>query len=477
MFSTPKQEEEYSELKGLDPSFFKLNRTNYINNLKIRNPHLNINSVIVLQGGNLIPKYDGDTSYYYFDQESNFYYLTGVREPNMKCIIDIRSNDCILFYQKEEDDMKIWMKVPSYEDIEKKYAIKTLPMENLNSFLQDRNMEVIYLLSGVNENSNLPCLTAELNFKGDYEYLQKKISHDKYTYMVLCDTRRVKNEKEKELLKYIGKISNLAHIELIKKIKPGMNERDMENIFLQYMRDNYYCRFFAYNCICATGKNSATLHYDLNNKKMEDGDLFLTDMGIRFCGYVSDITITIPVNGKFTDKQKEIYNIVLKSNRETIKSIKPGITRYKDMDKLSKIIILEGLQEINILKKDFTAEEMYNNRLWYYFMPHSLGHLVGLDVHDVGLRSVSYKSLQIIDNGTFITVEPGIYFVDFLMDEVINTPNLCKYVNVDKLEEYRGFGGVRIEDDVMVHENSVESYQEDLPRKVEEIEKIMKGEN
>ena len=147
------------------------------------------------------------------------------------------------------------------------------------------------------------------------------------------------------------------------------------------------------------------------------------------------------------------------------------------MDKLSKIIILEGLQEINILKKDFTAEEMYNNRLWYYFMPHSLGHLVGLDVHDVGLRSVSYKSLQIIDNGTFITVEPGIYFVDFLMDEVINTPNLCKYVNVDKLEEYRGFGGVRIEDDVMVHENSVESYQEDLPREVEEIEKIMKGEN
>ena len=120
MFSTPKQEEEYSELKGLEPSFFKLNRTNYINNLKIRNPHLSINSVIVLQGGNLIPKYDCDTSYYYFDQESNFYYLTGVREPNMKCIIDIRSNDCVLFYQKEEDDMKIWMKVPSYEDIEKK---------------------------------------------------------------------------------------------------------------------------------------------------------------------------------------------------------------------------------------------------------------------------------------------------------------------------------------------------------------------
>ena len=365
------------------------------------------------------------------------------------------------------------MKVPSYEEIEKKYNIKTLPMESLNHFLQERNMEVIYLLDGINENSGTSCLTCELNFKGDYEYLQKKISHDKYTYMVLCDTRRVKNEEEKKLLKYIGHISNLAHMNLMKKMKPGKNERDMENEFLQELRDKYYCRFYAYNCICASGPNSATLHYDLNNREMEDGDLFLTDMGIRFCGYVSDITTTFPVNGKFTDQQKLIYNIVLKANQDTIKSIKPGVTTYEEMDKKSKIIILEGLQNIGILKKEFDSEVMYNDRLWYTFMPHSLGHLVGLDVHDVGLRSVTYKSMKFIDNGTFITVEPGIYFIDFLMDSALNDKVLSQYINKDELEKYRGFGGVRIEDDVMVHEDSVESYQEELPRTVEEIENFM----
>ena len=112
-------EEPYSEIKGLPPSFFELNRKNYLENLKIRNPHLNTNSVIVLEGGKGYPKYDSDCYYYFFDQESNFYYLTGVREPNMKCIIDVRSSDCFLFYQKEDEESKIWMKVPSYEEIEK----------------------------------------------------------------------------------------------------------------------------------------------------------------------------------------------------------------------------------------------------------------------------------------------------------------------------------------------------------------------
>jgi len=196
-------------------------------------------------------------------------------------------------------------------------------------------------------------------------------------------------------------------------------------------------------------------------------------MGIRFCGYVSDITTTFPVNGKFTDQQKLIYNIVLKANKDTIKFIKPGVTTYEEMDKKSKIIILEGLQNIGILKKEFDSEVMYNDRLWYTFMPHSLGHLVGLDVHDVGLRSVTYKSMKFIDNGTFITVEPGIYFIDFLMDSALNDKVLSKYINKDELEKYRGFGGVRIEDDIMVHEDSVESYQEELPRTVEEIENFM----
>ena len=467
-------DETYDEIKGLDPSFFQLNRENYIKNLKMRFPHLNENSVIILEGGRLAPKYDTDTNYYYFDQESNFYYLTGVREPNMLFVLDVQSGEGSLFYEQEDEDNKVWMVVPSIEDIEKKYDLKTYLRKDLDRFLQKRNMEVIYILDGVNENSDLPVHSAELNFIGDYAYLNKKINHDKYIYMVLCDTRRVKNEKEKKLLKYIAKISNDAHMALMKYMAVGLNERDTENFFLQYLRDNYYTKFMAYGCICASGANAATLHYVLNNRDMEDGDIYLTDMGIRFLGYCSDISATFPVNGKFTEKQKKIYNIVLDSNQRVIKAMKPGITKYAELDKLSKIIILEGLQSIGILSKDYTAEQMFNDGLARTFMPHSIGHFLGLDVHDVGMRSITYKSNVILENGNFITVEPGIYFIDFLMDEAEASPILSKYIIKEELEKYRGFGGVRIEDDVMIGEDSVESYQTDLPRSVEKIEEFMK---
>ena len=468
--------ETFDEIAGLDPTFFQLNRENYLKNLKMRFAHLNENSVIIFQGGRLSPKYDADTNYFYFDQESNFYYLTGVREPNMWFVLDVQSGEGCLFYEKEPDENKVWMVVPSCEDIEKKYGIKTLLRTDLEKFLQKRNMEIIYILDGTNENSDLPVCSAELNFVGDYAYLNKKINHDKYIYMVLCDTRRIKNEREKKLLKYIADISNEAHMALMKYMKPGLNERDTENFFLQYLRDKYYTRFWAYGCICASGANAATLHYILNNRDMEDGDIYLTDMGIRFCGYCSDISTTFPVNGKFTPEQAKIYNIVLEANRGVIAAMKPGITKVAELDTLSKKIILAGLQNIGIINQGYNVDEMFNNGLARIFMPHSVGHLLGLDVHDVGNRSITYKSNNILENGMFITVEPGIYFIDFLMDEAESSTVLQKYINVEELEKYRGFGGVRIEDDVMIGEDSVESYQAVLPRTVEEIEAYMKDE-
>ncbi len=469
-------DEIYDEIKGLDPSFFALNRENYLKNLKIRFAHLNTNSVIILQGGKLVPKYDTDTNICYFDQESNFYYLTGVREPNMMFVLDVQSGEGTLFYEQDPDEYKVWMVVLTIDDIEKKYKMKTYLKKDLERFLQKRNMEVIYILDGLNENSGLPVYSAELNFIGDYAYLNKKINHDKYIYMVLCDTRGVKNEREKKLLKYIAKISNEAHIELMKYMSVGLNERDTENFFLQYLRDKYYPRFMAYGCICASGPNAATLHSVTNSRDMEDGDIYLTDMGIRFLGYCSDISATFPVNGKFTDKQKNIYNIVLDSNRTVINAMKPGISKYADLDKLSKIVILKGLQNIGILKSEYDAEDMFNDGLARTFMPHTVGHFLGLDTHDVGRKAVTYKSNAILQKGNFVTVEPGIYFINMLMDEAEASPVLSKYLNVEELEKYRGFGGVRIEDNVMFEDDCVESYQAELPRTIEEIENIMKKE-
>ena len=127
-------EETYDEIKGLDPSFFKLNRDNYLNNLKLRFAHLNQNSVIILRGGTYNPKYDTDTNIYYFEQECNFYYLTGVREPNMLFVLDIQSSEGTLFYDQPAEENKVWMNVPSLQDIEEKYGFKTYLKKDLERF-------------------------------------------------------------------------------------------------------------------------------------------------------------------------------------------------------------------------------------------------------------------------------------------------------------------------------------------------------
>ena len=209
---------------------------------------------------------------------------------------------------------------------------------------------------------------------------------------------------------------------------------------------------------------------------IQEGDLFLADMGIRFCNYTSDVTITIPANGKFTKKQKEIYDIVLKANREVMKIMKAGETTYPQMDKLSKIVILRELQSLGLIKSGFSVDELYDKKIWKIFMPHGLGHYVGLDVHDVGSK-VSYKSERILEDGNLITVEPGIYFIDFVLEKAFNDPEQSKYLNVDLLRTYKGFGGVRIEDDVYVTADGVINFQDSLPRTTEEIEAFMSNYN
>ena len=465
-----------AELVGLPIEYFEKNRERYFSNLVKRIPNLNLNSVIVISGGDEIPRYDTDVNHYHFCQESNFYYLTGVREPGLSAILDINTSKCILFYDQPPENYKIWMNVISKEEMGEKYRVDVHPKKDMNIFLQERNMDLIYLLEGENEYTGKGQLDSQLDLKGDLSYLCERIKHESLIYEVLCETRCIKADYEKELLEFIGKITNDAHLEIMKNIRPGLYERDLENVFLNYLSKNYYTRFWAYPCIGGCGNNSATLHYDINDKVIQDGDFFLADMGVRFCNYTSDVTITIPANGKFTKKQKDIYDIVLKANREVIKIMKAGETTYPQMDKLSKMIILEELQILGLIKSEFKVDELYNKKIWKLFMPHGLGHFVGLDVHDVGSK-ISYKSERILEEGNFITVEPGIYFIDFVLENAFKDPEQSKYLNEEILRTYKGFGGVRIEDDIYVTAEGVINFQESLPRKTEEIEEFMSKHN
>lgn len=464
------------ELTGIPPSWFENNRKNFIANLKLRFSEIEGAALLVLKGGNEIPRFDTDVNHYHFFQESNFFYLTGIREPGMHAVFDLINSDIVAFTPILPESNKIWMTVPTLGELKEKYGIEFQDEKNINEYIKNKNPEKIYVLQGKNEYSDLPVLSPVLEFKDDYEFLNAKISTVSKIYEILCDTRSIKTNEEYNLLKFICKITNDAHKEILKTINFNIYERDLENAFMNYLSTNYYTRIWAYPCIGGCGCNSATLHYEKNDVLIKNGDLFLADMGIRFCNYASDVTQTIPANGKFSKKQKEIYDIVLKANREVIKMMKPNITAYPEMDKTSRIVILEELQKLGLINPGFSIESLLEKKVDRVFMPHGLGHLVGLDVHDVG-QKVSYKSNRIIEPGNLITVEPGIYFIKFHLENSFKKEELKGILNEELIRTYFDFGGIRIEDDIFVLEDSVENFNEDLPRTTEDIENFIAQNN
>jgi len=258
----------------------------------------------------------------------------------------------------------------------------------------------------------------------------------------------------------------------------------MEALYKFASQNSIGARFMAYNCICAHGTGCATLHYNDNNKEFKDGTLTLCDMGLKYYGYCSDITVTYPVNGKFTQKQKEIYNAVLESCEAVKKQVRPGV-KWDDMHLLAEKIIVTHLIKIGIIK-EAPWEELEEKRVGAVFFSHGLGHLLGLRVHDVGgylpghperFKKAGLKSLRtrrVLKAGICITVEPGCYFIKYILEAARNNPDIKDYINWDKVEEYKEVGGVRIEDDIVITEDGHEDFTR-VPRTVEQIELCMQG--
>lgn len=477
----------YAELNGLKNSFFTKNRKKYLENIYKMLTGLEKDSIIVLQGGNEIPRYDTDVVDYHFQQEANFYYLSGVREPKFYAILDLKSKDFILYYSLNKDERdNIFMKIPSLKELSEKYELPVLDLEDFFPDLRKRDPKKIYLLSGVNSDSDLNVLSAKLNFPSDFEDLEKRVDYNPLIYEILAETRATKTDEEISLMKYINEITVEAHIEALKATKPNIYERDVENTFFNYLRQKYHTRIWAYPMICGCGGNSSILHYHDNSKQLKDGDLLLLDMGIRYAGYTSDVTSTIPVNGKFTERQAAIYNIVLNANKAVRKNLKAG-SYWPAMHLLAERVILQGLIDYGLLNKGFNIFQMLKDRVGYYFMPHGLGHLMGVEVHDVGgylsftpkrpsdVGLSSIRTARYLSINTVITVEPGIYFIPYLLEKALNDDNLKQYFNEEMVRSFFDFGGVRIEDDVYITSDGCINLTAGLPREVEEIESIMKS--
>ncbi|XP_074645434.1 xaa-Pro dipeptidase-like isoform X2 [Tubulanus polymorphus] len=457
----------------------KNNRQRLCNCLKARDD-VKSGSVILLQGGETQCRYSSDRELL-FRQESYFHWAFGVLEPDVFGTIDVDTGKAELFFPKLHPDYAVWMgKLEDKDHFKAKYEVDDCHWVcEMPRVLFDKNPSEVLTLRGKNTDSDT--IHPEATFDG----IEKFKVNNTSLFPEMSECRVFKSAEEIEVLRHANKISSEAHRELMRRIEPGMHEFQMESIFHDYCYRNGGMRWLAYTGICACGPSGAVLHYGhagaANNQPIRDGDLCLFDLGAEYYCYTSDITTTFPANGKFTEKQKVIYNAVLDANRSVFKACKPGVS-WLEMHYLAERTILTHLKNNGIIVGDL--DDMMDCRFGAVFMPHGLGHFLGIDVHDVagypkggterilkpGLKSL--RTTRALDAGMVITIEPGCYFIESQLDAAFANPKHAKFMVKERIDEYRGSGGVRIEDTVTITETGIENLT-DVPRTVEEIEKFM----
>uniref|UniRef100_A0A1I7UEL2 Xaa-Pro dipeptidase n=1 Tax=Caenorhabditis tropicalis TaxID=1561998 RepID=A0A1I7UEL2_9PELO len=462
-------------------SLFTDNRQRLAESLKSNVP---ANSVVLLQGGNETNRYNTDAADLPFRQESYFYWTFGVTENAFFGMFDVATGKTTLLAPRLDPSYAIWDgKINDEKYFKEKYAVDDVVFidseRTITEQLHKLGAKQVYLLRAQNTDSG--DVLAEPKFVGSTEF---KIDTD-VLYPIIAECRVIKTEKEIDVMRYASKIASEAHRAAMKHMKPGLYEYQLESLF---RHTSYYhggCRHLAYTCIAASGCNGSILHYGHvnapNDKFIKDGDMCLFDMGPEYSCYASDITTSFPANGKFTEKQKVIYNAVLDANLTVLREAKIGV-RWTDMHILSEKVILEHLKKAGLVVGDI--DKAVEARLGAVFMPHGLGHFIGLDVHDCGgyladatPRSTlpglkSLRTTRTLQERMAITIEPGCYFIDSLLDEALADPVKSAFLVKDEIAKYRGSGGVRIEDDVIIRSSGNENLS-DLPRTVEEIENFM----
>ena len=396
-----------------------------------------------------------------FRQDSDFWYLTGFPEPDAIAVIDPENKKTpyTLYVRPRDPEMETWFgRREGVEGAVKNYkANKSFSIEKFAADLPKLldGHDKLYYRFAVDK-----ALDQEiLNYLSGQRIRRLKTAYPPHTIMdptiITGEMRLHKTPEEAEYMQTAGTIAAEAHILAMKKVKPGMNEGQVEALMEAYMKDRG-ASGVAYNSIIGGGDNATILHYVENNMPLKDGDLILIDAGAEYKGYASDITRTFPVNGKYTPAQREVYDVVLDVQEKCIEYTKTGNT-VKGRQEYSIELLTEGMVKLGLLKgktKDLIRKKAYMK----YYM-HGVGHYLGLDVHDAGryFTDQTAKNSRPFAPGMVLTVEPGIYV----------PPN-----DKDAPAKYRGIG-IRIEDDVLVTEDGNRNLTSKVPKNADEIEALM----
>lgn len=407
--------------------FHKNNRSQIANQMKE-------DSLLLLFAGEA-PKKSADAAYD-FTPNRNFYYMTGIDEEHV--ILALRKTagkvEEILFIKRRDPVMVKWVGETISEERAKEVSgveeIRYLDTFEgfLNQSIFKDDLARIYL--DLEKDSYGSLDTAGVRFAKEItaKYPQVRV---KNIYNEICKLRLYKKPEEITLMKKAIAITKDGIENLMKNTKPGMKEYQLEAYFNFVLKSNGV-KDFAFTTICAAGQNATVLHYVANDAEVKENDLVLLDLGAQYGYYSADISRTFPVSGKFTERQRVFYDIVLKAHDEVLKMLKPGIP-YADINVLVNEIYAKELKALGLIEKD---EEV---RRYYY---HNTSHFLGLDTHDVGRRE------GLLEEGMVITVEPGLYI------------------------EEEGIG-IRLENDILITKDGYENLSIDIPIRPEDVEAML----
>jgi len=461
----------------MDKAMFKaqtyLSRRDY---LKAR-----IDSGIVLFMGNDESPMNYTDNTYHFRQDSSFLYYFGLNTAGLIGIVDVDEGNDYIFGNDLTVEDYVWMGYqPAIKDQAQKAGIEnTGSISDLEKFLQEAVTKgrKIHLL---------PQYRAENKIKLfhwlDINPLETQNAASVELIKAVVAQREIKSDEELIEIEKAVDITVDMHVAAMRMVRPGMLESEIASKVQQIASKNGGNISFP---TIAT-KHGETLHNHYQGNQLKEGDMFLLDCGAETAmGYAGDLSSTMPVSASFTERQKEIYNIVLASHNGSIEMLKPGIP-FKDIYYQSCRIIVEGMKDLYLMKGD--TEEALQLGAHAMFFPCGLGHQMGLDIHDMenlGEEYVGYdgqpksqqfglKSLRLakpLKPGIVLTIEPGIYFIPSLIDMWRDEKRFTDFINYDNLESYKDFGGIRNEENFAITADRYKLLGKNKPKTIEDVEK------
>jgi len=426
-----------------------LNKEFFTNRRKELMKRLPKGAVAFVVSADELPR-NGDQNFPY-RQNSDLFYLTGInQEQTILALSPDHPREKyreMLFIRRSSPEIEKWLGHKlTKEEAEQISGIKTIMWyDEFEDILPELMFYSDQVFISVNENLKYRRFynDSDLRFIERLRFLYP-VHNYRRLGQVLSRMRMVKEPQEIEVIKYAIELTAKAFERVLKFVRPGVYEYEVEaEIMHEFIRHGV--RQVAYQPIIASGKNACVLHYIYNNMVCRDGELLLMDFGAEYLNYAADLTRTIPVSGKFSARQLDVYNAVLDVQRTMIKRyIKPGVT-INELNQKAQDLIGERLVDLGLLKREELSQEPEKRqKAIKQFYPHGLSHFLGLDVHDVGTKDIP------LEPGMIITVEPGIY--------------------IDK----EGIG-VRIENDVLITKRGNVDLMADIPSEPDEIERLLKN--